>query len=197
MPTFDFGIAQGLSQVTVEKTSAAMQVSETNPMVGLEGRTSLLISLSGALKASQEFFGVDGRPGNIIGELQFEFRARSSVYTCPDFLDKEARVRNGKTIVPLAAIWHVLIDGLNPIWPSRLSLGGVSLGDVWPCTVLGRERPGEEANDLVPFHKLTQWLTYSSIEVLQKVLKWEIEGVEEMTGLPEYRNGKSASTSSR
>ena len=36
-------------------------------MVGLEGRTSLLFKLSGALKASPQFFGEDGRPGNMIG----------------------------------------------------------------------------------------------------------------------------------
>ena len=44
-----------------------MQVSESNPMVGIEGRTSLLFHLSKALKANTQFFGIDGRPGNIIG----------------------------------------------------------------------------------------------------------------------------------
>lgn len=48
----------------------------------------------------------------------------------------------------------------------------------------------QESDDLVPFHKLTQWLTYSLIEVFEKVLKWKIAGVEDMTGLPEYRNGE-------
>ena len=59
--------AAGLAQVTVERTAKAFQVGETNPMVGLEGRTSLLFNLSGALKASPQFFGEDGRPGNMIG----------------------------------------------------------------------------------------------------------------------------------
>lgn len=44
-----------------------MQVSESNPLVGLEGRTSLLRNLSGALLASPELFGDDGRPGNMLG----------------------------------------------------------------------------------------------------------------------------------
>ncbi|KAF8653673.1 hypothetical protein AX16_003824 [Volvariella volvacea WC 439] len=165
--------AQGLSQVTVEKTTAAMQVSESNPMVGLEGRTSLLINLSNALKQSPQFFGADGRPGNIV-----------------DFLQTESKVVDGKTLVPLASLWAALADGLNPIWPSRLSLGGISLGDVWPCTVLkSTSGSTKEGDELVPFHKLTQWLTYSIIEVLEKVLEWKVVGVEEMTGLPEYRNG--------
>jgi hypothetical protein len=43
---------------------------------------------------------------------------------------------------------------------------------------------------LVPFHKLTQWLTYSLVVPLQQTLGWVIEGMEHLTGLPEYRNGK-------
>jgi hypothetical protein len=42
---------------------------------------------------------------------------------------------------------------------------------------------------LVPFHKLTQWITYSVVEVIEKVAKWKIDGLEDLTGLPEYRNG--------
>jgi len=33
------------------------------------------------------------------------------------------------------------------------------------------------------------WLTYSLVEVLEVNLGWRITGVEDMTGLPEYRNG--------
>jgi len=46
-----------------------MQVSESNPMVGIEGRAALLFNLSKALRASPQFFGEDGRPGNLIGIL--------------------------------------------------------------------------------------------------------------------------------
>ncbi|MGL4621505.1 MAG: DUF1688 family protein, partial [Chroococcidiopsis sp.] len=41
---------------------------------------------------------------------------------------------------------------------------------------------------LVPFHKLSQWLTYSLLEPLQE-LGLEITGLDDLTGLPEYRNG--------
>ncbi|KAF5348904.1 hypothetical protein D9756_009819 [Leucocoprinus leucothites] len=165
--------AAGLTKVTAERTGAAMQVSETNPMTGLEGRASLLFNLSKALTSSPQFFGTEGRPGNLI-----------------DFLESQALPTSPPT-VPLSALWTVLLDGLNPIWPSRLSLGGVSLGDVWPCPSLGQTAPGDPESDtiLVPFHKLTQWLTYSLVEVLQKELGWQVEGLEDMTGLPEYRNG--------
>ncbi len=45
-----------------------MQVDATNPLVGLDGRTSLLINLSKALTTSRNFFGPDGRPGNMLGK---------------------------------------------------------------------------------------------------------------------------------
>lgn len=60
-------LAKGLASVTAEKTAAAFQVTESNPMVGLEGRTLLLVNLSKALSSNPEFFGQDARPGNIVG----------------------------------------------------------------------------------------------------------------------------------
>jgi hypothetical protein len=65
--TLSFLIVAGLAKVTAERTGAAMQVSNTNPMTGLEGRASLLFNLSKALIASPQFFGQEGRPGNLIG----------------------------------------------------------------------------------------------------------------------------------
>jgi len=107
-----------------------------------------------------------------------------------DFLESQA-LPTLPPIVPLSAFWTALLDGLNPIWPSRPTLGGISLGDVWPCRALAQSGPVDPDSDtiLVPFHKLTQWLTYSLVEVLQKILGWKVEGLEDMTGLPEYRNG--------
>ncbi len=105
-------------------------------------------------------------------------------------MESESIVEGSIRKVPLAALWQVLIDGLNPVWPaSRTTLAGVSLGDVWPCPAL-KSTTSAEADDLVPFHKLTQWMTYSVIEAIETVMKWDIVGKEDMTGLPEYRNGK-------
>jgi hypothetical protein len=60
--------AKGLEQISAEKTAQGMQVSSNNPMVGLEGRASLLVNLSHALKSNPTFFGAEGRPGNMIGK---------------------------------------------------------------------------------------------------------------------------------
>jgi hypothetical protein len=49
-----------------------------------------------------------------------------------------------------------------------------------------------EGDELVPFHKLTGWTTYSLVEPIEKILGWKFDGLEDMTGLPEYRNGACA-----
>lgn len=59
--------AGGLQNVTVETLAKGMQVTESNPMSGLEGRAGLLMRLSTALQ-KPELFGHDGRPGNMIGK---------------------------------------------------------------------------------------------------------------------------------
>ncbi|CAL1709458.1 unnamed protein product [Somion occarium] len=164
--------AEGLSRITTEATASAMQVSETNPMVGIEGRTSLLQNLSKALKANPTYFGTDARPGNLV-----------------DFLESESKADASGRRVHISSLWGALIEGLAPIWPAtRTTLGGISLGDVWPCDVL-KPTVVNEGDELVPFHKLTGWITYSLIEPLEKILHWKFDGIEDLTGLPEYRNG--------
>lgn len=57
---------EGLRSLTVEDMRAGLQVSEQNPLAGLEGRTGLLVRLSNALN-NQALFGSDARPGNMLG----------------------------------------------------------------------------------------------------------------------------------
>lgn len=55
-----------LKRLDVEQLAKGLQVSANNPIAGLEGRTGLLIRLADALN-NQELFGVDARPGNMLG----------------------------------------------------------------------------------------------------------------------------------
>jgi hypothetical protein len=57
---------EGLKRLTVEIMGAGLQVSESNPIAGLEGRANLLIRLADALN-NQQLFGSDARPGNMLG----------------------------------------------------------------------------------------------------------------------------------
>lgn len=81
------------------------------------------------------------------------------------------------------------MDGLAPIWPtSRTQIDGVSLGDAWTCSVMP-SHPTQPWENIVPFHKLTQWLTYSIMVPMTKLMNVHFAGSELLTGLPEYRNG--------
>lgn len=82
------------------------------------------------------------------------------------------------------------MDGLSPIWPAtRTQINGTPLGDAWPCSSLPASPPAEAWENIVPFHKLTQWLCYSIMVPMTKLLNMHFAGAELMTGLPEYRNG--------
>ena len=58
---------EGLRNLTPEKVANGLQSKPGNEMAGVEGRTQLLIRLADALEEKKEFFGDDGRPGNMIG----------------------------------------------------------------------------------------------------------------------------------
>lgn len=82
-----------------------------------------------------------------------------------------------------------VLEGLGDIWPGRVEIAKVNLGDVWHHPALEQVTSSFSLYpSLVPFHKLSQWLTYSLLEPLQE-LGLEITGLNALTGLPEYRNG--------
>jgi hypothetical protein len=151
----------GLKNVSVADLKKFFQVSPTNPLVGVEGRVQLLNNLAKALENKKIF--KDGRPGNIIDYVTQKY---------------------GKK-VPATGLLRAVLDGLGSIWPGRLSSADVNLGDVWIHSQLGKAGTLET---LVPLHKLSQWMTYSLIEpILEAGI--EVTGVEDLTGLAEYRNG--------
>jgi hypothetical protein len=73
--------------------------------------------------------------------------------------------------VKAASILAAVLDKLSPIWPTPM-------GDVWQHPAIG----------LVPFHKLSQWMSYSLVEPLEGAGLKVVE-LDALTGLPEYRNG--------
>ncbi|MGH9319651.1 MAG: DUF1688 family protein [Vicinamibacteria bacterium] len=144
--------AEGLQSVSSDVLARGFQVSGANLLVGVEGRAALLRSLAPAMAEHPEIFGRPPRLGDLCGSRDRKVAAREI----------------------LAAI----LEGFESIWPSRLTLDGKNLGDVWSHPKAG----------LVPFHKLSQWLTYSLIEPLEGS-GVEVRGVDALTGLAEYRNG--------
>ncbi|KAL2130052.1 hypothetical protein VTI74DRAFT_6946 [Chaetomium olivicolor] len=183
---------EGLRHLTVDILAQGLQSRPGNEMAGLEGRAQLLIRLSNALE-NREFFGDDGRPGNMLDHI----------------LSHPSTQASSVIIVPIPVLWNVLMTGLAPIWPpSRTAINGVSLGDAWPCSSMPQPAQSPSSptfspfpnttgqtngvapwESILPFHKLTQWLTYSLMQPMQSIMKIQFAGQELLTGLPEYRNG--------
>ncbi len=159
--------ARGLSQLTLETLAAGFQVSLENPLVGLEGRLELLQRLGKAICQHPLLFGPENqRPGNLAKYL----------------LDTHS---GGFKTIKAQEVLSAVLTGFGEIWPGRYVIGGVNLGDVWPHPALLGE---DQHSEFVPFHKLSQWLTYSLLEPLQE-LGLEVVELDELTGLSEYRNG--------
>ncbi len=159
--------ASGLARIDAAALARAFSVNDNNSMPGLEGRAALLRGLGGALLARPDLFG---RENPRVGGLF-------------DFLMED------RATVAAQDILAAVLDGLGSVWPARIVLAGRSLGDVWryPDLPLEAGAPAASAG-LVPFHKLSQWLTYSLIEVFEDA-GVAVAGLDALTGLPEYRNG--------
>jgi hypothetical protein len=149
--------AAKLERLSVSELATAFQVGPNNPLVGLEGRASLLRELGRVVAAQSQYFGSPPRLGalglHLLGEAQ-----------------------NGD--LDATRVFSAVLLGLGDIWPGRETLLGQNLGDVFAHPAVGR----------VPFHKLSQWLTYSLCEPLE-IAGVTLRGLAELTGLAEYRNG--------
>lgn len=179
--------AAGLRSLVTDRLASAFQVSEVNPLLGLNGRAMLLRRLGEALQEQPEIFGEQGRPGGLFDELVGPFGPAA-----PPTAEVTAH-----------EILTLLLDTLSGIWPAANSIDSLAadgsdspgripsgdpalaLGDCWRHSAV--EGPGL-TRGWMPFHKLSQWLTYSLLEPFE----WagvKVRGLDALTGLPEYRNG--------
>jgi hypothetical protein len=158
--------AEVLANLSVADLERGLQVSDLNPLVGLEGRVDLLRRLGALVASKPDVFGSSDRPrpGGLFDRLAIE----------ADGLQ-----------LPAPAILSKLLQELGPIWPSRLTLGGIALGDCWKHPALTTM---DATSGLMPLHKLSQWLAYSLIEPLQTA-GIRVTDIDGLTGLAEYRNG--------
>lgn len=158
--------AARLTAITQDEVMAAFQVTSTNPLAGLEGRVALLNRLGHVCQSAATWFHRDGtvRPGHLF--------------------DKAAESADPASGIPAPLLLRLVLNGLGPIWPSRIVIDGVGLGDAWPY-------PRWDTNaerGIVPFHKLSQWLTYSLLEP-SEAAGISVTDMDGLTGLAEYRNG--------
>jgi hypothetical protein len=169
--------ALALKRLDAAALRAVFQSSPSNPLVGLEGRANLLARLGELLEEQARQDGGAARPGRLF-----------------DTLTQDGQ----RTEVSAAEILHALVSAYAPIWTSGSRVLGLPAGDVWPhlwagadtapATSPGGPAPDRATGGWVPFHKLSQWLTYSLLEPFE----WagvKVTGLDALTGLPEYRNG--------
>ena len=158
--------AEGLMRLSDANVGDGLQVSSSNPLIGMTGRADMLRRLGALVAAKPDIFGLtdNPRPGGLFDHLA---------------------ALTDKREIAAARVLSELLLHFGPIWPSRLTLGGVPLGDCWRHPML---RTADATSELVPLHKLSQWLAYSLIEPLQ----WggiSVSDIDGLTGLAEYRNG--------
>ncbi len=165
-PDYPYQVDGLALQTFTESTLASLlQVTPENPVVGLSGRLELLQKLGKILAASPHYFGSDpARPGHLVNYWL---------------------TQSQNSHLSAVTVFQTILASLSDIWPGRLTLNGVNLGDVWSHSALPNTGIGSQ---LIPFHKLSQWLTYSLLEPLQD-LGLIITDLNQLTGLAEYRNG--------
>jgi hypothetical protein len=128
----------------------------------LSALTPMDIAMGFQVKAHNALVGLEGR-ADLLRKLGGVGLARPGVLF--DVVKKDGGA------VKAASILAAVLDKLSPIWPSPM-------GDVWQHPAIG----------WVPFHKLSQWLSYSLVEPIEGAGLMVVE-LDALTGLPEYRNG--------
>ena len=161
--------AVGLRALVTDHLASAFQVRANNPLVGLEGRAILLRRFGETMQEQPEVFGQEvQRPSGIYAQILSP--APEVPYTAE---------------VTAHDILSEILESCSGIWPAANFIEGIPLGDCWRHEAVR----GEGLSDgWVPFHKLSQWLTYSLLEPAA----WsgvQVRDVDALTGLPEYRNG--------
>jgi GTP cyclohydrolase II len=154
-----------LKRLKKMQLSTGLQISKTNTIIGLDGRLGILQRLGEALETSADFFGAEvSRPGHI--------------------LDYLLRHCDAQKRVSVNVLWKAIMEGFDQVWPTSLS--GVRRGDMWVYTAM--KQIGVAASDMVPFHKLSQWLMLSMLEPLESI-GIKFTDMDSITALAEYRNG--------
>jgi hypothetical protein len=167
------GKSEGLAVASLRLfESGALSSDAATPLRAdaLERADASLLAQAFQVTADNPLVGLEGRAA-LLRRLGEAVGRPGSLYDV-----MAARAQGGR--LPAPAMLEVLLEALGPIWPGRLTLDGLPMGDVWPHPAVG----------LVPLHKLSQWLAYSLIEPLQ-ASGVEVIDIDGLTGLAEYRNG--------
>ena len=158
--------ASPLQDLTPKVLGKEFQVSASNQLFGLEDRAKLLNRLGEALTKQKNIFEVEGdfRPGNLY-----------------DYLLR----KQNQGALEAREILIAILKGMGEIWPDGSWISDIAVGDAGHHDAVKRS---DITDGIVPFHKLSQWMSYSLIEPLQEA-GLKVNKLDALTGLAEYRNG--------
>jgi hypothetical protein len=147
--------------------SGAFSADARDPLRADASRLAILTPMEVAMgfqvKAHNPMVGLEGR-------TELLRRLGNTALSRPGALFDFLAGANGVgSEVRAESILGAVLAHLGSIWPQP---------DIWRHPVLGP----------VPFHKLSQWLSYSLVEPLEEA-GWKVVELDALTGLPEYRNG--------
>ncbi len=149
-----------LMSLTEEELKNAFQDSPEHPLEGLSSRLELMCAWGKLGYENKKMFGdlPNDRPGRIF-----------------DWMLSQAKTFD------IELLLKKILQEFHSMWPQGNLIDGEKMGDVWQH----RKMLGD---GFIPFHKISQWLTYSLLDVLQNG-NFSIMNENILTGLPEYRNG--------
>ena len=177
--------ASALQQLDPAALQDAFQVGPDNPLLGVDGRVQLLHRLGAAVAAQPEIFSA---PSRLDTHPSSRPSSRPSA-RLGSLFDYLLQLAGPQQQLAATRLLSVILTTLSSIWPGRIELAGENLGDVWRHPMARSTEPEHDpSTGLVPFHKLSQWLTYSLVEPLEEA-GVTVSGLDQLTGLPEYRNG--------
>ncbi|KAJ5518930.1 hypothetical protein N7453_001352 [Penicillium expansum] len=169
-----FSRSEGLAVASLEMFKSGLFSSDPTEPCQVDGAGLKKVTTEVLAKGMQHtdqnpLAGIEGRAGLLI--------RLSEALNNQDFFGVDARPGN-------------MLDYLLG-HPSTLasSIDGVSIGDAWKCSGLPKSPPAQQWESILPFHKLTQWLCYSIMVPMSKLMLIHFAGSDLLTGLPEYRNG--------
>ncbi|KAI8977928.1 hypothetical protein BDB01DRAFT_852758 [Pilobolus umbonatus] len=168
--------SKALCHLSLDTLCHHLQFNEHNSFVGIEERLEVLNHLGYVLQNRPDYFGKDAqRPGNLMDYL----------------LNHKNTIKTKKgPLISIETLWPVVME-MGELWAAENNLGGTkNLGDVWPCkAILSPNASPDSTDHFIPFHKLSQWIVYSIMEPMEKLLGATIEGTDLLTPLPDYCNG--------
>lgn len=153
-----------LQSLSLQDLADGFQVTAANPLLGLEPRLAMIHRLGKTIGSKPDYFGDSPRLGRLFDYIL---------------------TQKSNEEIAASTVLTAVLNSLSDIWDDRIKFNNQLIGDVWRHKAATAP---DATTGLVPFHKLSQWLTYSLLEPLM----WAgtaVTGVDQLTGLAEYRNG--------